>query len=458
MLASMAPGAAPALAFLIICLALVLAFEFTNGFHDSANAVATVIYTHSLTPVQAVIWSGLMNFLGVLLGGIAVAYTLVDIMPPAVLSPPDGNPAIPLLLSLTFGALVWNLATWWFALPNSSSHCLIGSLIGVSIAAAIQTGAGIEQGVDWGQIAKVIKALAFSPLAGFVGALLLFRLIRLLFKDHHLYEPPTHGRPPVWWMRGILILTCTGVSFTHGSNDGQKSIGLIMLVVIGLAPATFALDPAMTQAQRAALSAPAHEAAALIARYSGPDAARVETSATTLATALAQPIAPAQRAEVRREVITVRGALKQISEGHGGAPAAAQTEAKTLGKQLGKLTEFAPWWVRLLSAACLGIGTMIGYQRIVKTLGEGIGKTHLVPAQGGAAELVAAVVIGTAGYTGAPVSTTHIVTSGIAGTMVGAGTKLNWSMVARIAAAWILTLPATIVLSGALFLLLARVS
>lgn len=457
MLASIAPGSAAAMAALFLCLALVLAFEFSNGFHDTANSVATVIYTNSLTAKQAVLWSAFMNFVGVLIGGIAVAYTLVDLMPPEVLSPPDGNPAIPLMLSLTLGALVWNVGTWYFGIPNSSSHCLIGSLIGVSIAAALQQGSGLVEGVDWAQITKVLKALAFSPLMGFVGAFVLFRLIRLLFKDHHLYEQPEPGKPPVWWMRGILVLTCTGVSFTHGSNDGQKSIGLIMLVVIGLAPVSFALNPDLSPSQISAMAAPAREAAVLIDQY-GAEAKGSAAYAAKLSERLSSPVTADDRPEIRNDVIEVRSTLKSIADGKfDNVPDAARAQAKAVNKELGPLTEYAPWWVRLLSAVVLGVGTMIGYSRIVVTLGEKIGNTHMVPAQGGAAELVAAVVIGTAGITGVPVSTTHIVTSGITGTMVANGSGINWRTMGKIAAAWIFTLPATMILSGALFLLLAQV-
>ena len=249
MLSFLEPGSAATVAALVGCLVLVLVFEFSNGFHDTANAVATVIYTHSLKPVVAVVWSGLLNFAGVLLGGIAVAYALVELIPPDVLSPPDGGVAVGMLAALFISALVWNVGTWWFGIPNSSSHALIGALIGIAIENALKQKRGIGEGVDWHQVWDVLGSLLVSPILGFVGALVLFQLIKHLVHDKHLYEPPKEGKPPVWWMRAILILTCTGVSFAHGTNDGQKSIGLIMLTIIGLMPATYAINTAMTPTQ-----------------------------------------------------------------------------------------------------------------------------------------------------------------------------------------------------------------
>ena len=455
------PGSTPALVMLGICLALALAFEFSNGFHDTANAVATVIYTNSLPPRIAVIWSGLMNFLGVTLGGIAVAYVLVEILPPEVLSPPNGNPAVAMLASLFLSALIWNVGTWWMGIPNSSSHALIGSLIGISMVAALRGRQGLGEGVDWSQIVKVLEALLISPILGFACAFALYWIIRRLFRDEHLYRPPEGDTPPVWWMRGILILTCTGVSFSHGSNDGQKSIGLIMLAVIGLAPATFAINQELAPAKVRPLVEAAGQAGPLIARYGDSKkaqgiAAAAEMTAILGGTTSLASVQDGTRITLRNDTNRVIAELKAIAQGQGTkAPKPAQDAAKRLQKTLTEVVKFAPWWVRMLSAVTLALGTMIGYRRIVTTLGEKLGKEHLAPAQGGAAELVSAVLIGTAGFTGAPVSTTHVVTSGIAGTMVASGAGVQGGTMKQIAAAWILTLPATILLSGGLFWLLS---
>jgi PiT family inorganic phosphate transporter len=462
---------------LIFSLVMVILFEATNGFHDAANAVATVIYTKSLQPGQAVVLSGIMNFVGVLVGGIAVAYALVELLPADVLSPPDGGPAVAMLVALFVAALSWNIGTWWFGLPNSSSHCLIGSLIGIALGNAFAHSRNIVEGVHWAQLWKVLEALALSPILGFLLAGALYFICRKTLHDEHLYRPVTE-EPPVWWMRAILILTCSGVSFSHGTNDGQKSIGLIMLTIIGIFPATFALNPqGKTSLQD--MASIMEQARPLIERYGDdrkaaaltairsiegrahgdqPDAggstAQSDPTAEKPKLEVGPPSASAQtRSVIRDDIYQVISELKHAEEAKG-ISTDAKKSAQGLAKQLGTAVEYAPLWVRLLSAFCLGIGTMIGYKRIVKTLGERLGKVHLTPAQGASAEVVSAVLIGTAGFTGLPVSTTHIVTSGIAGTMVTSGAGLQYGMVSRILMAWVLTLPVTILIAGGLYYLL----
>ena len=461
MFSSLVAGSSASFYVLCGCLILVLAFEFSNGFHDTANAVATVIYTNSLKPIVAVVWSGIMNFLGVLLGGIAVAYALVQILPPEVLSPPDANPAVGMLAALFLTALIWNVGTWALSIPNSSSHALIGSLVGISIAAALKRDGSLHEGVDWAQIVKVLEALLFSPFVGFVFSALLFLLIRMLFKDKHLYEPPDGDKPPVWWMRGVLILTCTGVSFAHGTNDGQKSIGLIMLTIIGLAPLTFAINHDLDPSKVAQLPHAFEQAGQLIGEKGDSRKNEGVTAAADAARRVANKkdlhsIPDNERVPLRADTNRIIAELKSV--GHDKQDPNAERDrgqAEALQKQLTLVVNFAPWWVRILSAICLGLGTMVGYKRIVKTLGERLGKQRLAPAQGASAELVSAAVIGIAAFTGGPVSTTHVVTSGIAGTMVGSGAGVHMTIVRQIAAAWILTLPATILISGGLFYLFA---
>src|SRR6202451_1110932 len=265
MLTQLDPASPLAFGLLIFTLVMVMMFEAADGFHDAANAVATVIYTKSLKPGQAVVLSGVMNFSGVMVGGIAVAYALVELLPAEVLTPPDGGPAVAMLVSLFIAALFWNIGTWWFGLPNSSSHCLIGALIGVALGNALARSRSLSEGVHWAQLWKVLEALALSPFLGFVLAGALYLLTRKTVHDKHLYEP-AGDHPPVWWMRSILILTCTGVSFAHGTNDGQKSIGLIMLTIIGLFPAVCALNPEAGQTL-ADLPKLAQEAQPFIEKY-----------------------------------------------------------------------------------------------------------------------------------------------------------------------------------------------
>jgi inorganic phosphate transporter, PiT family len=469
MLSQLDPASALAFGLLIFALIMVVAFEATNGFHDAANAVATVIYTRSLAPGQAVFLSGVMNFLGVMIGGIAVAYALVGLLPSEVLSPPDGGPAVAMLVSLFAAALFWNVGTWWFGLPNSSSHCLVGSIVGVALGNVLVRSRSLSDGVHWEQVWRVIESLAVSPVLGFLLAGALYFLCRRFLHDSHLYEP-VKDKPPIWWMRGVLILTCSGVSFAHGTNDGQKSIGLIMLTIIGLFPATYALNPE-SRLSLNDLAGIMRDAEPLIRDY-GDDqktaalgAVRaIEQEAAQRGTDLATdrpklqvgPNAPTARRQtsIRGDVYQVISQLKH-AEATAGNDKIRKKQAQELGKRLGKAVEYAPLWVRLLSAICLGLGTMIGYRRIVTTLGERLGSVHLTPAQGASAELVSAALISVAGFTGLPVSTTHIVTSGIAGTMVSSGAGLQYKVVSRIVIAWVLTLPVTIVISGTLYYVLA---
>jgi PiT family inorganic phosphate transporter len=463
MLAHILPSSAAVIALLVGCFVLVLAFEATNGFHDTSNAVATVIYTNTLKPVPAVMWSGVMNFVGVMVGGIAVAYALVEILPPDVLTPPDGAPALPMLIALFVSALFWNVLTWGFGIPNSSSHCIIGALIGVACGDAIMRHRALSEGVDWQQIRTVLEGLAISPVLGLVLAGGLYGLLRLVVRRGHLFEPPEKDQPPVWWLRCLLVLTCTSVSFSHGTNDGQKSIGLIMLTIIGLLPATFALNPHSGAALQQ-LPADARAAIPLIQQYgddrkqAGIQAAKaLESFKPSEATwTLAQaPDAVRARTERRGDVYSVISQLRHVGE-NPAASEADKAKATALRKQMGPPVQFAPIWVRVLSAFCLGAGTMIGYKRVVRTLGERLGKSHMTPGQGGSAELVGSILIGLAGFTGLPVSTTHVVTAGIAGTMIAGGQGIQRGMVVRIVAAWVFTLPATILISGILFYALAN--
>ena len=388
-LSNLDPTSSLAIGLLIVALLMVIAFEATNGFHDAANAVATVIYTKSLTPVQAVVWSGVMNFTGVLVGGIAVAYALVELLPPEVLSPPSGAPAISMLIGLFVAALFWNIGTWRFGLPNSSSHCLIGALIGIAIGNALVHGRSLIEGVHWSQVWKVLEALAISPVLGFVLSAVIYFVLRRTVRDKRIYEPAA-DHPPVWWMRGVLITTCTGVSFAHGTNDGQKSIGLIMLTIIGLFPAIFALNPDAGQAL-ADLPRNARAAKPFIEKYGDDRKDAALTALNSLENYQADPpekpsIAgffglghgqdgrlgvssetAKKRAALRNDVYEVIGQLKHAEEING-ISGDDKKEVKVIAKRLGQPVEYAPWWVRILSALCLGVGTMIGYNESLRPL------------------------------------------------------------------------------------------
>jgi inorganic phosphate transporter, PiT family len=322
MLTSILPGSPEALAILGACFLLVLIFEFSNGFHDTANAVATVIYTNSLKATYAVVWSGLMNFLGVIIGGIAVAYALVELIPAEVLSPPDGEIAAGMLTALFTSALLWNVGTWWLGIPNSSSHALIGSLIGIAIETSLTHGRGLKDGVDWHQVLNVLGSLLLSPLLGFGLAFLLFKLLSIFIRDPRLYEPPEGDKPPIWWMRYLLILTCTGVSFSHGTNDGQKSIGLIMLTIIGLLPADYALNMNISSEQIAGVARSMPTAAGLIERFGGDQKQQGSEGARSLGDRFghiksASDIPPLERPAVRNDLNQVLEQLTAVLEAKG---------------------------------------------------------------------------------------------------------------------------------------------
>jgi PiT family inorganic phosphate transporter len=475
-------------ALLGLALLIALGFEFVNGFHDTANAVATVIYTHSMPPVVAVIWSGVWNFFGVMVSTGAVAFGIITLLPVELILQVGSNAGYAMIFALLIAAIVWNLGTWALGIPNSSSHALIGSIMGVGLANQLMAPAGqATSGVDWNQALSVGEALLFSPMMGFVFSAALLLVMKFLIRAPKLYEEPKSDAPPPWWIRGILILTCTGVSFAHGGNDGQKGMGLIMLILIGAAPTAYALNRTMPDNATPAFIASTQSAQQVFAAHDG--GTPVPTAAQARHTVgdalrdkkLNQPQVFAGLAALSADIaVNVKnyGSLSHV-------PAAATSnlrndmyltgeavrllpkqgvkfndkETATLKAYSGGLqsgTRFIPLWVKICVAIALGLGTMVGWRRIVVTVGERIGKTHLTYAQGASAEMVAALTIGAAEVYGLPVSTTHILSSGVAGTMAANGSGLQWSTVRSIAMAWVLTLPAAMAIAGGLYWVLRQ--
>ncbi|HEY4015473.1 MAG TPA: inorganic phosphate transporter [Polyangiaceae bacterium] len=461
---------------LLVALFIACAFEFVNGFHDTANAVATVIYTRSLTPWKAVILSGTLNLLGVYLGGIAVAMSIIKLLPAELLQASGSGAGLAMVLALLVAAIMWNLGTWWLGLPASSSHTLIGAIVGVGLANSLMPGHVFGSGINWHKVQEIGLSLLVSPFFGLgaaAGLLLLAR--KLLFRHPAIHQPADPNKTPPGWIRAILISTCSGVSFAHGSNDGQKGVGLIMLILIGLLPADFALNTALGKGQ-------IHDTVAITDRLETNvrEAFGGETGRMASTTDMAAPNTPA--ASVMNDLGEIRAALNGKDSIHD-IPADARFDvrarimrvdhqladmekASALTMPADKLAaikkdrstlrssiDYAPAWVIGLIAISLGIGTMIGWKRIVVTVGEKIGKTHLTYAQGASAEIVAMTTIGLSGSFGLPVSTTHVLSSGIAGTMVAQKSGLQGSTVRNIALAWVLTLPAAMILGGGLFLL-----
>ncbi|WP_332799596.1 inorganic phosphate transporter [Sphingomonas sp. PB2P12] len=477
-----------AFAFLALALLIALGFEFVNGFHDTANAVATVIYTHSMPAPLAVVWSGFFNFLGVMLSSGAVAYAVITLLPVDLILNVGSVGGFAMIFALLLAAIVWNLATWAAGLPNSSSHALIGSILGVGLAnQIINGGTDGTSGVDMAQVWKVLSALAFSPIVGFAGALLMLLVMKRFLRDPKLYEAPKGATPPPHGIRALLIGTCTAVSFAHGSNDGQKGMGLIMLILIGCAPTAYALNRTMPESAMPAFVQAARDAStAFVAHANGAPtdvvAARTEVTRALKTKHVADPVVygalstlsddvstriagygslgkvpAAATPNLRNDMYLLLDTTKLIT-----ADTAAQsrftareiTTLKSYSGQLEQGTRYIPTWVKISVALALGLGTMVGWKRIVVTVGEKIGKSHLTYGMGASAELVAAATILLAVRYGLPVSTTHILSSGVAGASVANGAGLQRRTVMNMALAWVMTLPVAMLLSGGLYWLL----
>jgi PiT family inorganic phosphate transporter len=471
---------------LAVALLVALGFEFVNGFHDTANAVATVIYTRALPPQIAVVWSGFFNFLGVSLSTGLVAYNIVSLLPIELILQITSSAGFAMVFSMLIAAIIWNLGTWWLGLPASSSHTLIGSIIGVGVMNALLHGRTAYSGVNWGEATKIGWGLLLSPLFGFGVAALLLVAMKALIRKRELYTEPKTSEAPPLWIRGLLILTCTLVSFFHGSNDGQKGMGLIMLILIGTVPTAFALNRAVEPSRVAGFVEISQKAATIIdtkgagyniigdprpavtqyvASHDFSDGTypalavlvgSIEKSVKTYGSIQAIPANIA--GNTRNDMYLTSEAIKVLFKDKASDLNAA--DKATLTKYQGMLnasTRYIPMWVKLAVALALGLGTMIGWKRIVITVGERIGKTHLTYGQGAAAELVAAGTIGLADGFGLPVSTTHVLSSGIAGTMAANGSGIQWSTLRSIALAWVLTLPCAMAISGTLFLIFSKI-
>jgi phosphate/sulfate permease len=445
---------------LVLSLLCVCAFEFINGFHDTANAVATVIYTNSMKPTRAVVLSGILNGLGVLIGGTTVAMGIINMLPVETLVDQNTVHSLGMVGAILLTAIFWNLGTWLLSIPASSSHTLVGAILGVGIAYSLLPGTG-DAAVNWRKAGEVGLSLLISPLFGFVLAMSLLGLLRLFFsKNASVFKSPNGDGPPPIWIRCILICTCGLVSFSHGSNDGQKGVGLMMLILIGIIPAKFALD------ERVPISAITEKIASVETEL---DKADTDPTATAFQESLAKIRGSLQNLkelavsnsdkipafEIRKNILLLRSEAKHLKANPSFANSSVMQSIVSKADAFKKHTDYSPTWVIVLIALSLGIGTMIGWKRIVVTIGEKIGKTHLTYAQGASAEMVAASTIAASTYLGLPVSTTHVLSSGIAGAMFASGglNNLEKSMITKILLAWVLTLPVCLTMSGTLFLI-----
>ena len=507
--------------FLVIALTLALAFEFVNGFHDTANAVATVIYTHALPPRVAVVWSGLCNLAGVLVSSGAVAYSILALLPVELVINVGSGAGFAMIFSLLLSAILWNVGTWALGLPASSSQTLIGSILGVGLAHSLMAGHGVVDGLNWSQVYKVFLSLLLSPVIGFGCAAVLLLLLKAAVRDPSLFRPPLKDAPPPRWIRGTLLLTCTGVSFAHGSNDGQKGMGLILLILIGILPAEYALNlnarpddlrrleasaalvqpileahaaraatepalqsshdpdpparrrlaivgspsptmarpPQPTQQQHGAAVEQADELAEYL-RSGGKLTAHTFAAVAETNRQLAdlvrgkrslRDIAPEDRKTLRTDLFLVDQTLGKLVSTHRIDDAGERELIAKYHGQLDDTTKYLPTWVKVAVALALGCGTMVGWRRIVVTVGEKIGKEHLNYGQGAAAEVVAMLTIGAADFLGLPVSTTHVLSSGVAGTMAANGSGVQLATVRNVVLAWVLTLPVCVLLGAGMF-------
>lgn len=471
--------------FLILAIGMALGFEFVNGFHDTANAVATVIYTNSLRPTVAVVWSGIWNLAGVLVSSGAVAFGVIALLPVELVLNVGTAAGFAMVMALLTSAILWNLGTWYFGLPASSSHTLIGSIMGVGLAnSVLQKGQVFGEGVNWAKAGEVGSSLVLSPIVGFTAAALLLLLAKALIRRPELYRPPEANKPPPPWIRALLVLTCTGVSFAHGSNDGQKGMGLIMLILVGILPAGYAVDLAtdadllreLTQTSARVGSLYPGDVGAT-SNQSGESATTDELSAflktagvlreRTLPALSAKAaeihsrlngheslreVSGADRRSLRSDIYLVTESIRKLDK-LGKLNPADKSTLLDYAHNLELTTKFIPDWVKMSVALALGLGTMIGWKRIVVTVGEKIGKEHLSYAQGASAELVAMTTIAAADVFGLPVSTTHVLSSGVAGTMAANRSGLQMGTLRNLLLAWVLTLPVCVILGATIFAL-----
>ncbi|MBF7686914.1 inorganic phosphate transporter [Acinetobacter rathckeae] len=489
-LSSVPPLSLYSVILLSTALFIALGFEFVNGFHDTANAVATVIYTNALPAPVAVMWAGFCNFLGVLLASGAVAYGIIALLPVEMIMNVGTGAGFAMVFALLIAAILWNLGTWFFGIPASSSHTMIGSILGVGIMNyLINAAANVQSsGIDMEQVIKVGKALLISPLVGFVFAAIVFLLVKFFLKKQlALFQPPKGTEPPPPVIRALLIFTCTGVSFAHGSNDGQKGMGLIMLILIGLVPLAYSLNKNLDSNQLQQFKTLSNETALVMSVNQQPvqdvNTARnvlthyiqdkkvtpeVMPALAKMTAYVGQTLAPYQSlkdvpentvADLRNEMYLNTATLKALNK-QKALPewtAEQQKTVKAYQKGLDGFLQYIPTWVKVAVALALGLGTMVGWKRIVVTVGERIGKNHMTYGQGMSAELVAMTTIAAADGLGMPVSTTHVLNSAVAGTMVANKSGLQWSTIRNILSAWVLTLPVTICLSGGLYWLFLHI-
>ncbi|CUX96162.1 Low-affinity inorganic phosphate transporter 1 [Candidatus Gullanella endobia] len=502
---------------LVLALIFVLIYEAINGFHDTANAVATVIYTRALCSQLAVAISGVFNFLGVLMGGLSVAYTIVHLLPIDLLLNVSSAHSLAMMFSILLAAILWNLGTWYFGLPASSSHTLIGAIIGIALTNTLIIDSSLVQALNIPKLIEIFLSLIISPLVGLIlASSIMFFLRRYLSSTKKCYcihltpaerEKKDGKCKPPFWTRITLIFSAAGVSFSHGANDGQKGIGLIMLVLIGISPAGFVLninasscDISRTRdavnhfqqyymkhqdsfihmiesdnqlipilASLKTLSADQSDVnIALMTNNQKLNQEKVfqqhklhyDSSKVLFAINHAslllknldsyETLNTDQRTQVRRLLMCITDIIDKIAK----LPETSSIDKHFLlnmRQDLLYTVEYASIWIVIAVALALSLGTMVGWRRVATTIGEKIGKKGMTYAHGLSAQITTALSIGIASYTGMPVSTTHVLSSAVSGTMLVDGGGIQGKTVKNILLAWALTLPTAIILSGSFY-------
>lgn len=470
-------------------LALALGFIFVNGFHDTANAVTAVVYTNSMSPAMAACWSGIWNLAGALLASGAVAYGVLALLPAEMIFAAGERAGFAMVFALLVSALLWNIGTWYFGLPVSSSHTLIGSILGVGLANGLLGASGLNRALNWTQVKSSALALLISPLLGFVFAAALLLIAKLVIRDPELHTAPAGHKPPPFGIRALLWISSAGVSFFHGDNDGQKGMGLLMLILIGTLPGAFAIDMAEKNTAREALIRDTKITSAVLRRRVDPRSAELsggyaaeeisdylgssrKPTPDTYSALVAEnnqlvstlssvgrltALPDSQRTAVRKDILLITRTIGRVLDQNAIVEPSERATLRSYRRRLEGLTRYVPAWVQIAAALAIGLGTLIGWRRIAVTIGERIGKQPLTYGEGACAELVTASGIGLAGSFGLPVSTTYLMASSIAGTMAAQRAGLRWKTVGSILGAWAFTLPVSIVLAGALFALAFQV-
>ncbi|MCV2528633.1 MAG: inorganic phosphate transporter [Candidatus Lightella neohaematopini] len=478
----------------IIAFILVLIYEIINGFHDTANAITTVIYTNALKVKIAVIMSGLFNFYGVIFSGLSVAYAIVHLLPIELLTNINSAHGLIMLFSMLLSAIIWNISTWYFGLPASSSHTLIGAIIGVSITNSIINHHSILEALNIPKLLEIFTSLVISPFIGFILSICLILILKIFVSNYGkykiIYSVPTNSsnlylpekKPPLW-LKLILVLSSAGVSFSHGANDGQKGIGLIMLILISITPVNFILNmntnnSDILHTKYAILDLKNFYSNKCILNsnlysknkknflyfrkenkfYCSSKVLEYIEHTYNLLNNLSSynQLNNNQRFYLHNSLINIINNINKLAK----LSSVNDYDKKLLMNIKNILlsnVEYAPKWVITTIAVALSLGTMVGWKRISVTIGERIGKSNMTYAHGFVTQTTAALSIGVASYTGMPVSTTHIVSSAIMGVMLVDGKGIQLNTIKNILITWLLTLPISILISSILYWLITSV-